>query len=193
MDSVLRSGFDPSAGEAIVLKIRIRPFTLGHYFLLEELESPFLNDFLPVQRQDLVKAVVICSHPQKKARAGLTSRSSRIMMYVIGLLNSGGSLDAETGKFSRYLKLNRELPAARCNPGVKTRQAPECWRLLVMLMREFQMTLEQALGTPVRQANCLWAVNSELQGAIELMPSDSFNQARLEAFREFADRRSANN
>ena len=198
MDPVFKSGLDRTAGEAVVLRMRLKAFTLGHYFLLEELDSPFLNSLKPIELGDLLKAVLICSTTYAKARKAITGRMAFVVPFVLGLMNrSKRSFDLAVPKFIAYLDFNRELPAVRaCPAGGRTRHAPEPWRLLVMLMQEFQMDLAEALDTPVRQANSLWAVQAELAGALELMPNDTLNDERLRLFREFAqmqDRRTARN
>lgn len=170
------------------MKVRLKTLTLGHLFLLHEIDSPFVNDFLPIGRNDLLKAIVICSQDFRKARHALLSRSTLVFVSVVALLNARtpSSTDREISKFQAYLKDNRERPAARRPPGGRVRNAPEAWRLLAFLMRDFRMELDQALHMSVRQANCLWTVQAELDGSIFLMPTSGLDEDRLKAFRSFA-------
>src|SRR5690348_16725602 len=127
MDSILRSGFDPSAGEAVVLKMRLRAFTLGHCFLLEEIGSPLLNPFESVGMTDLLIAVIICSQPPGKARKSVLGSGSLAVAYLLCLVNRKSSLPDEIAKFRQYLQSSQAVPSMRSPSGGRPRHAPESW------------------------------------------------------------------
>jgi hypothetical protein len=192
MDEILRTGSDPNCGEDVVFKVKLRSLTIGHLFLLYEIESPLLNPFEPIGREDILRAVLICSQPYRKARASLTSNATLGFVFLLALLNRKADLEKEREKFQRYLAENRRLPATRLKPGGRGRNSPEAWRLLTMLLRDFRMSLDQAMDCSIRRANCLWAVSAEMDGALELMPSDPFNSERLRRMQEIARERRQN-
>ena len=167
----------------VILGLRLRRFTLGHAWALDEVGSPYLlgeSDTLT----DLLIAVFICSQKPTEAKRDMSRWWARLYFYLWGLRCRKLSFVKERDRFLDYLTESMTAPEA-IPPNAKDAKslnAPFHWRLMAMLMVDFGMSKAEALEQDVGWAMCMWAVEGERQGKVEL-PS-----AQAVAFREMVDK-----
>jgi hypothetical protein len=152
------------------LRIPLKPLTLGHRFLLFELDSPVVTGE-PCGFGDILLAVIVCAQPHEKARRMIRKNWwLRVFAWYWGVRCRGMDLKAEAEKFQVYLLDEQSLPPLAPPPKGQGRAiaAPWEWVLLDLLMSVYRMDKPRALNTPIREANALWAVHGDGEGKVEL-------------------------
>lgn len=171
-------------GRYICLGLDLRPFTVGHMFLLRECGSAYISsDSADVS--DLVLSVFVCSEPHEKARRNVGAWWFPMFLMFWKLFCSRYDLEAEFTKFHSYLIESNAVPEVWTPQGGDGHEcgSPIEWRLASMLMADFGMTWAQALDTPVARANCLWAAQGDRTGRLKLTSN------RMRQFWEFCRQR----
>jgi hypothetical protein len=155
--------------------------TLGHAFLLEQIDAAYLEGGIPAWN-DLLASVLICSQDHSKARRSIGKWSTRQFAKIWKLFNLRIDPVAEVLAFLKYLEESFASPETEPPPNGKSRdlKAPLLWRLLVMLIVDFHMSKEAALNMTVVEAQCLWATEGDRKGTLDLVAG------RLDGLREFA-------
>ena len=180
MDPVYNNALRPRR-DFRCLKQWLEPLTLAHWFLLHEINSRLLDPTKEAQFRDLRLAVFICSRPAARARWALSGGFLSMLwvcsyFWAWGLLLSFSkfTLRDEAEAFFAYLQHYLDYPSVRTKPSKEARTlgAPEPWRLLVMLMKDFRCTKAEAMRVTVLEAHVLWAVDCDRDGRIELVPQD---------------------
>lgn len=153
-----------------ILKIKLRPFTLGHALLLQRLESPFLIGGRRPDGTDLALAVLVCSVPWERAARQAEGRMLgwRMRWLRVPVENIWGGVRA----FEDYLREAHDGPEfwVRDQGSKKSPlHAPYYQTLKLTQMTQFHKSEREALSTPLRLA--LWdhAALFESKGIIELL------------------------
>lgn len=153
-----------------ILKVKLRPFTLGHALLLQRLESPFLSGGRRPDGTDLALAVLVCSVPWERAARQAEGRilGWRMRWLRVPVENIWGGVRA----FQDYLREAHDGPEfwVRDQGGQKSPlRAPFYQTLKLTQMTQFHKSEREALSTPLRLA--LWdhAALFESKGVIELL------------------------
>jgi hypothetical protein len=163
--------------------LRLQPFTLGHFFLITDygvnLDAPSWSD--------MILTVFICCTGHTQSRKNLSRRWAPHLMRLLGWLCRKRKMvfKDEIQKFISYLEDSRSVPKilrSESDANKRDLNAPECWRLLTMLMADFHMSKSEAMDTTVAEAHCLWATEADRRGTIELRGE------RVDALWEFARR-----
>lgn len=156
----------------VVLGLRMYPLTIGHVFLLCELDVPFMVDECEPTFEDLLTFAFVAAQPTAaEARRALSSWWSRPVWWIWGRICRGKNMDAERDKLLDYVKSQSLSPKVKPPPSdraVKNLNAPEHWRLLAMLMADFHLSISEAMGTSMNFARALWAAEGERRDKHEL-------------------------
>jgi hypothetical protein len=171
MDPAFSSALSEST-EHSAFGLRLYPLTLGHLFLLSELDATFLVEEVEPSMDDLLIATFIAAHrTARQARKSLASRWAKVAFWLWGRASRRRILRDEIEKLRVYVKSQQSAPVVELPIGnVQTRElrAPEHWRLLAMLMSDFHCTREQAMDTTMNFARALWAVQGERMDKLTL-------------------------
>lgn len=139
---------------AIVMGLRLVPFTIGHARLLEFLGCSTLRD-----AGDVALAVLVCSRPPERVLGFLRSRWMPLRLWVWRRYLKLWDVEATARQVADYWRRHTELPAMTF-PGSKDagqrNPIPEHQGLRVTLMSRLGYRPEDIDGTPYLQA--LWDV-----------------------------------
>ncbi len=154
----------------VVLGLRLLPMTVGHLFLLHEMDASYLSPVGEASIADIIASAFVLAQPYKDSRAIIGTKRARLFCWIWGIRCRKLNLAHEIGKFSAYLKDQYTAPSMRPSDPDRAKylNAPEHWRLLGMLMSVFGMSESEAMDTPLVKARCLAAVDAERNGVIDL-------------------------
>lgn len=169
----------------IVLRMRLRPYSIGHELLLRRLESPFISGG-GVGIADLIHAVLICSldyrHGLKALECGTGTRLfMRLWRVTIWTLNAPAEIQA----FEDYREDGLWCPDLKIPTVGRDINSPRLFRLMGSLMADFGFTEEAALNCPIAKANAYFCARGDENGTVDLFsPRD---QALFDKLREMPD------
>lgn len=160
--------------QPVVYGLRMSPLTLGHVFLLFEIESPILgfSDRDP-DPSDYMMAVLVCSLPWRKASKAVNQRRTVLFFSFWRWLCRKKIHAIEIRKFRAWWESERKPVPTKCptpNGNAKWRSlgAPMPYRLLALCMHLFHMSEGDAKDLPFSHAECLFCAIEEWNGRIEL-------------------------
>lgn len=148
--------------------LNLRPLTVGHLFLLLELENAYPDHPEEAEYSDLMTAVLVCSRDYRRARRMLSSRFGPSFMRLWGHLTRRLDWREEARAFGEYLREQLRTPERDSLRRGEELTAPLAWRLQAMLMAEFHMTPAEALDCPVAWSTTLWATEGDRRGVSKL-------------------------
>ena len=151
----------------VCLKLKLRPYSIGHELLLRRFASPFVNDE-PADIPDLLLAALICSQPFRFDWWNTINWQTKIFLKLWRLLLWKPDVLGEMKKFVAYREAGRWFPDPIVPRGTKELYSPSAMRMLAILMSEFHLTVEQALDFPMATAHALYCSRSEMEGKMEL-------------------------
>jgi hypothetical protein len=150
-----------------VLRKKLQDFTLGHAFLLEALESPFMVGG-QVGLGDLAVAVLVCSKTFAKAREFLMLPPPLLIKKAqrLGWLCRlrGVKLDHEMSEFREYMSAYVDTPEPWKKKGQSSNDSclPLSVRIVWCLME--RMSEEEAWNCPMSRAFGYYTANAEHNG-----------------------------
>lgn len=171
MDPAFHHANDSRLTGHVVFGLPLYPLTIGHVFLLSDLDVTFLVDQNVEPQIDdmLMFAFVAACRTAKKARRTLKTPGVKLFFWLWGLVNRRRNIFAESTKLQEYLRSQCKSPQVKPPTGESVPlNAPEHWRLLVMLMVDFHMRMADALDVPLNFARNLWAVQGEREQKLAL-------------------------
>ncbi len=171
MDPAFQHANESSLTGHVVFGLPLHPLTIGHVFLLSELDVTFLVDQnIDPQIDDMLMfAFVAACKTAGKARSALKTPGIKLFFWLWGLVNRRRNIFAESAKLQDYLRSQCKSPQVKPPSGETVPlNAPEHWRLLVMLMVDFHMRMADALDVPLNFARNLWAVQGEREQKLSL-------------------------
>ena len=151
-----------------VLYKKLQDFTVGHAFLLEAMDSPFMKGG-KITIFDLAVAVLLCSMPFRKARAilqrppyFLSRLATRWGLYC---RLRGFKIGDEIQKFMDYISAYTEMPEIWVDKKKKGKKSavPFSLRLAWTLMSK--MDEEEAWNCPLVRALGYYTAEAEFNGA----------------------------
>ena len=150
-----------------VLRRKLQDFTVGHAYLLEALESPFMLGGR-VAFYDLVVAVLVCSMPFVKARKYLMRPLSKIRRdaerWGFACRVRGFKMDAEIAEFKNYICAYHDMAEPYEKQGGKKSKTalPESVRVAWCLMD--RMSEDEAWNCPMSRALTYYTAMAEFNG-----------------------------
>lgn len=145
-----------------VLGLRLRPLTVGHLFLLLEVDSAYPDHPEAACYEDLAVSALVCSQPHSAARKLIYGRFARLAWRIWAWVARRAKWETEETEFLHYLAKQLRRPESESmSTGIPEVRAPLAWRLLAMLMADFHLTRAEALDVEVGFALTLWAVESD--------------------------------
>lgn len=180
MDRAFILGFrQPANSQPVVFGLRLKPFSLGHVFLLESLGSPiFSGKDCPIEFADIASAVFACAHEHDEAQRNFRKWWFPLFVRAWGWFAKPNWLRDDVQAFWKYLSDGMSSPPiqpARQADG-KVCQTPGPWLKLFFAMHILNMTEADAMRMPVVQLNILYSTWSEWSGNGQLADSDGINE-----------------
>lgn len=152
-----------------VLRLRLRPLTLGHVYLLNCVESPFVIEDVEVSESDFFIAVFICSQPWPEAQKSLNSGWLSWFVRIWKFFVRKKSMVRQLTRFQAYLTEGLRAPKFKRDLETDELQSPWFWRLTAFLLSEMSMTHDAAMNCRVWQANALYAAYAEMKHDLKLI------------------------
>lgn len=187
MDAAFLRAARPKSRTALGLELS--PLTLGHLFVLRKYDSCFIVG-KPLSLSDLVFSVFICSQPYDKSERDL--KKWWVGWFVRWWAARTRRLDKleETVKFITYLEESKAFPKTKRDMGVKAGRkheitSPPEWTYLVMLVREFGLSIVEAKSMQMVEATAMLAALGDLRGTLEFRTE--LDEAHWEAARKLDD------
>lgn len=167
-----------SATNHFCLGLPLEPLSIGHLFLLADNSSPFIEGGR-VTVVNLSDAVFICSQHWTKAESD--SRRWWFPWFLKLWARRSRKLDfgTEQKKFAAYFAEQTDFPLAKQDRRA-TREfgSPWWWRLLAIMMAEFNLSEKQAMDMQAMRAALLFSAKGEADGKLKLwnQQDDSFDE-----------------
>lgn len=169
----MTTDWQPPRSGPRIYGLRVRePLTLGHVFLLDELESPVLHGG-PLLPGDVALAAFVCSMPHANSRRQLGHRTTRLALSLWGRLSARHDHDKAAEDFSDWFYEEAKAPERwiKSSPGVAPRECAAPWWInrAATAMGMLGMTFEQALDVPLKRLVQLASAYAESRGEVELV------------------------
>lgn len=164
MDSAFQSAFSAQRQHR-VLGVRLDRLTVGHLLLLE---SSGVDLCEPLTFCDLAFCVLVCSSVWPKSERTLRSGWLPTVFQIWGMVWRRRDITPQIQAWDTFITDQLAAPNVKIPINAQRYGTPLGVRLLAMLMREMGMRMDEAKGTAVAQANCLWAAVGDLEGTLQL-------------------------
>lgn len=159
------------------LRLPLKPLTIGHVFLLQEIQSPVIRSEFVLDFAAFTEAVFICAHwtAAEARRASRRSWAGRLFGAYWGYRCRKLDFITESKKFGRYWSEENELPPRQPISTDERRPlgAPWEWILYEHMRSAYGAAHDQALDTPISLAGILWSVRADIEGKITLADAPS--------------------
>lgn len=168
-----------------IFGFRVRPLTLGHIRLLDELG-------LKIDTTDFGEAATVCclcSQPFAESRRDLGAFwFGWLLRFRIRRVSRKADLPAELKAFREWAEYNLGGPTAKRRGGEPkgVLAAPIYFNLAATLMGAFGMSVEDSEKMPIKTARQLLAAHYEASGSVELWTEREY---KFEAWCKEADSR----
>lgn len=151
----------------VVMGLRLVPYSVGHSLVLNRIGSPLAIGG-PVERSDLMEAVLICSQPVKESLKAIRSPLRSIAIYIWSKRTRQLSFDVEFEKWNTWMANQSTAPEILSKPG-KSRQLSMPWpeRMLACCM-DIGLQEDTVLAMPIGDAERLVLARAETHGDVEL-------------------------
>ena len=153
----------------------MRPFSLGHRLMLEQIESSFVCGTFPGYG-DLIATAFICAHSWEENQKLMRSPLRRwLTLRVWGALAGKFNIPAAILALHAYVRDGSEFPEVQEKPGEMRQLAmPHAARLYLFLRRSGFGDVE-AMNVPLAVANMLYAADAEQAGRMDFV-TDTFKE-----------------
>jgi hypothetical protein len=151
-----------------VLKVRLRPYCVGHEILLHRFKSSFVDSHRPLTLGELLFAVMVCSQTYESAK-NCIGAPFRLMIFmkVLRLLNWRINFLSEAARFTEYLAAGTWHPAVNTSVDAKRLKSPGVLLMLTFLRRELGLSESQMMNYPKALANAHYVLAGEADGKVD--------------------------
>lgn len=175
-----------SPPQPVCIGVRLRPFSLGHKLLLQDMDSAFVTGRFP-GHEDLIAAACVCAHTWEE---NLRLRESRLRRWLLlktwGLLAGKFDIIAATATLLYYVRSSDYFPETEPPPRNSCRELSSPYEArLYLLLRGLGFSESEAMNMPLAAANLLYASEGETEGKIQLVHERT--HAVIRAAKEMTD------
>jgi hypothetical protein len=155
-----------------ILGLRLRPFSLGHYLLLQRFECGFVQDKpFPISRQDLIAGVLICSMRHSEFLEFLQQKNFLRQVRRWGKRVGFFDLAEKTTFFEAYLRASLSEPDyIELQPGGSGGEWSQ--NLKITLMTKLGYSEAEAIDMPLSKALADYYKLAESEGLIRLLTAE---------------------
>ena len=160
----------------VVLGYRLRPLTLGHLELLDELGIETFGDW---SLTEMLVLVVVLTQDHRQSRRDIRKWWFPPMFALIGFLNRKADLRKEAAKLDEYLRTQTVGPTT-LQPITKKRgscAAPIHVNLMASCLSRLHLSLDETRDLTVRKAKHLIYAAAEAAGEVEIASSNMLSFA----------------
>ena len=161
------------------LRLRLKPLTLGHVFLLADLESVFVSGIDSGDHlAELSLAVFVCSQSTQDARSGLGRWWAKAFFRMWARACRRLTLTDESQRFVDWFKYQTAGPSVVTSTKAgesRTIASPWWVNLLSTLMGELGIGYDDAMAMPIRTARQLLCALAEARGQMEIQSEEKTN------------------
>lgn len=169
----------------VVAGRQLLPLSLGHWFLLEFAESPYVTDakFSKDERLyfEVLLPAILCSLPFDAAKTLLVDNYDKMPQIANEIAGTKIPLMEIWDTVSDYIRAYMEIPTfmSRAESGMpRISQMPTHWRIVCVLMSRFHMTESEAWNTATNKAFWFYGFAAEEAGSLELLPEQIESELR---------------
>lgn len=188
MPSAFTRAYPTGIERPVCFGLSLKPFTLGHYFLLASFGSPVLSGQFTVG--DAGIAAFICHHNAEESGRLIHKWWFKWFLRYWSACSKPHWLTDDLPRFHEYVSEGLSSPplqpARRGEGASRVCVAPSPWVKLFFAMHVLGMSRSDAMRTPVAELNALYATWAEWSGSGELVDED-----RRDEFLEFASQEDA--
>ena len=164
-----------------ILGLSLRPFSLGHYFLLKRWECSFVaEEKSTASREDLILGVLICSMDfegfQEFMRRKDLESQIRLWGRKVGLFD----FKEKSGLFEDYLKKGTEQPAYWIEDDNGDSAGGHWSQALLLTLLSLGFSRAEALNMPLTQAFADFYKHAESMGSVQLMTAEEERDLEIE-------------
>lgn len=152
-----------------VLRLRLRPLTLGHIYVLNCVESPFVSEHGEITEADFFIAVFVCSQKWQDAERALNSRWLGSFVRVWKFFTRKKSMVRQLTRFQAYLSEGLRAPKFKNKLDAEELESPWFWRLMAFLLSEMHLSESDSMDCRVWRANALYAAYAEMKHDLKLI------------------------
>lgn len=160
-----------------VLGRKLRPYSLGHSFILEATASPFVTGG-PVNAFELIGAVLMCSIPFRELVDKINTNGLEAESAAMGKdMDLGVMYAAELAKFNDYLRTYDKAP-----PAIQKKAETECpvpWQFIVAWRLMERIPEDRAWDMPLSLALAYNAAWRWEHGDETLLGEDAINTLKI--------------
>jgi hypothetical protein len=163
-----------------VFRLGLKPFTLGHLFLLHEIASPLVDpDESEVTFADIGAAVFVCSQSPSDAKAGFLKWWFTPFLWFWSRFATDRWFSEDLPAFRQYLNDSTDSPGIRpaIRDGGSSREcmSPGPMVKLFFAMHILGLNRDEAMAMEVIEINALYATWAEWSGNGELVDGSQMN------------------
>lgn len=158
----------PGTGPRVYgLRLRV-PLSLGHVFLLDEIDSPVVHGG-PLLLGDVAVASFICSMPHAKARRQLGHRTTGFAMWAWGKWMAKRDHESESRDFAEWFFDQAKAPERWIKGDARECASPWWINRAATAMATFGMSFGDAMDMPLKRLSQLCTAHAESRGEVELV------------------------
>lgn len=171
-----------------ILGLRLRPFSLGHYLLMQRFGCNFLaDDVSTATREDLILGVLICSMRHAEFLVFIEQKNFAKEMVAWGKRIGLFDFPEKSGLFQKYLRASLDEPDyIELHPS-QGGSGDWAQNLKLVLVTKLFYTEADALDMPLSKALADYYKLAESEGAVRLITKEDrahadANAAAMDAF-----------
>ena len=167
-------------GHTLCLKLKLRPYALGHEILLVRLGSPLAVGGPLRLPDDLILGAFLCSQTFEHAVESLHSPGLSLFfrLWRLRLRNVHWALELEI--FNNYRRPALWLPETNVPLKGRPLKSPIAIQMAARLMRELHITESEALNFPLARATAYLHALGDYDGTVDLLgPAEEALLAKL--------------
>jgi hypothetical protein len=151
----------------VVMGLRLVPYSVGHSLVLHRMGSPLVIGG-PVDRANLMEAVLVCSQPVEESLKAMRSPIRGMAIWLWAKRTKHLSFNAEFEKWNDWMAKQSTAPEILSKPGKgRTLAMPWPERMLACCMN-IGLREDTVLAMPIGDAERLVLARAETHGDVEL-------------------------
>jgi len=157
---------------SIILKLPLRPYSVGHALWLEEENNPLAGDTegRKVQARHIIEAVWICSSTWRELQAMHAERLALVKHWIWRRRARREDLAVAVVDFQNYRRNGSTFPPAESlEGGGRVAGSPVLARVIQFLIQRMGQTEAQAMDYPLGLAYWHFAVHQETEGGLKIL------------------------
>jgi hypothetical protein len=158
-----------------VLRLPLRPLSIGHRFLLHRIQSPFLDPEKEPTEEDLLRAVLLCADTFEIGEKIDCDRFLRFKVWLWKKRLKCVDLEVELVRFKNYLIMGSLGPRIKPSENGRALGSPWLLRLKNFVQFKLKKSESEAWNYPYGRAQFEWATHWEEEGGLKIYNQDELD------------------